>query len=39
MAVYTTNWYLYKTHFHSISTNSQIENSRAENQVDGFRKR
>ena len=39
MAIYTTNWYLYKTHFHSISPNSQIGNSRTENQVYGFKKR
>ena len=27
MKVFTTNWYLYKTHFHTIPTKTQTRNS------------
>lgn len=33
MAVFTTNWYLYKTHFKATCGNSQIRNSRTANKV------
>jgi hypothetical protein len=32
MAVFTTNWYLYKTHFKRTSENSQTRNPRTANQ-------
>jgi hypothetical protein len=32
MAVFTTNWYLYKTHFKTTSGNSQTPNPRAVNE-------
>ncbi len=35
MAVFTTNWYLYKTHFDPISTKSQIRNFRTATEVYG----
>ena len=33
MGVYTTNWYLYKTQFHAISTKSQTQKPRTETEV------
>ena len=33
MKVFTTNWYLYKTHFNAISTKSQTKNSGTEIEV------
>jgi hypothetical protein len=39
MAVFTTNWYLYKMHFKASSKNSQIRNSRAVNEFYGSRKK
>ena len=32
MAVFTTNWYLYKTHFKTTSGNSQTRNPRTANE-------
>ncbi len=37
MKVFTTNWYLYKTHFNVISTKSQTEKPRTETDVYGSR--
>ena len=39
MAVFTTNWYLYKTHFKSTAENSQIRNSRIVNEFYGSKRR
>ena len=39
MAVFTTNWYLYKTHFKSTAENSQIQNSRIVNEFYGSKRR
>jgi len=33
MGVFTTNWYLYKTHFHAISTKSQTQKPRTKTEV------
>ena len=37
MGVFTTNWYLYKTHFHTISTDSQTQRPRNRTEVYGSR--
>jgi hypothetical protein len=39
MAVFITNWYLYKTHFKATSENSQIRNSRTVNEFYGPKRR
>jgi hypothetical protein len=39
MGVFTTNWYLYKTHFHSIQTKTQTRNSDTATEVYGSKKR
>jgi hypothetical protein len=37
MAKFTTNWYLYKTHFHNLSTQSQTQDSETKTYVHGSR--
>ena len=38
MAVFTTNWYLHKTHFKKTSTESQTQNFRILTEFYGFKR-